>query len=453
MVQTINPKNEKLIASYPEQSMDEVLPIIEQMQKDYERWRNFSLEHRAAQMKKLAELLREQIIDLAQIISNEMGKPIKQAKDEIRKCAKCCEHFAREASHYLRAHLITTDMQKSWISYQPLGIVFAIMPWNYPFWQIFRAAIPALMAGNAMVVKPAPITSGCAYAIEKLFREADFPANLLRVLVLDNKTAASLMAESEIIGVTFTGSAAAGKLIAAEAGKNLKKTVLELGGNDPYLILADADLDKAVENTITSRLNNCGQVCIAAKRIIVHQDVYEETIEKLQEMLKSYIMSDPLNEDCKLGPMARDDLRKKLDEQVQKTIKDGAKLLWGGEIPKQKGFYYPPTLLVDVKPGMCAFEEELFGPVLTVIKAESDEEAIQLANQSEYGLAAAVFTLDIKKGEYIANQINSGTCYVNHFVFSDPRLPFGGIKSSGYGRELSLEGMLEFVNIKTIAIQ
>lgn len=386
-------------------------------------------------------------------MTQEMGKPISAGRAEIEKCAWVCEHYAENAEGYLQARTVQTEMKKAMVCYQPLGVVFAIMPWNFPFWQVFRFAVPALMAGNAAILKHAPISTGTGNKIAELFIEAGFPEHLFQHFILDNDLAAKVISNEKIVAVTLTGSEKAGATVASNAAQHLKKAVLELGGSDPYVVLHDADLDLTAKAVVTSRLNNAGQVCIAAKRVIAVEPIYNPLVEKIKELMANYHMGDPLDEKTNMGPMARDDLRKALHEQVQRSVESGAKLIEGGEMPKRKGFYYPPTLLVDVKKGMAAFDEELFGPVIAITKAQDEADAIRLANETQYGLGAAVFTQDLARGEHIARyDIDAGACFVNAFVASDPRLPFGGIKRSGFGRELSREGILEFVNTKTIAI-
>ncbi|MCL9685577.1 NAD-dependent succinate-semialdehyde dehydrogenase [Legionella maioricensis] len=452
-IQTINPATEETLDSYECLSESLINKKIESGHEAYLSWKKTSFSQRQGLMLQLARVLKERRDELALLMSQEMGKPITAGKAEIDKCAWVCEHYAEHAETYLAPRFIQTEMKKAKVCYNPLGIVFAIMPWNFPFWQVFRFAAPTIMAGNAALLKHAPISSGTGNKIEQLFIEAGFPAHLFQHLIVDNEGAAKVIEHRHISAVTLTGSERAGSIVAAHAGKFLKKSVLELGGSDPYLVLEDADLDLAAHCVVTSRLNNSGQVCIAAKRIIAPKSIEQELIDKIIHHMTPFKMGDPQDPKINLGPLARKDLRDTLHEQVEKSVKQGAKLLCGGIIPSGKGFYYPPTLLTHVKPGMTAFEEELFGPVIAVSFVDDEKEAIAYANKSQYGLGAAVFTRDLKKGEYIAtHEIEAGVCFVNSFVASDPRLPFGGIKHSGYGRELSEEGILEFVNTKTIAI-
>ncbi|RUR13197.1 NAD-dependent succinate-semialdehyde dehydrogenase [Legionella sp. km772] len=452
-IQTINPATEQILASYDCLSDKEIHHKIKAGQDAYLSWRTTDFATRKKKMRRMTRLLREQTNASAELMSLEMGKPITPGRAEIEKCARLCEHYIEHVEEYLAPRIINTEMRLAKVCHNPLGIVFAIMPWNFPFWQVFRFAVPTILAGNAALLRHAPISTGTGNKIQELFEQAGFPPSLFQHLIVDNNGASTIIEHPLIIAVTLTGSERAGRSVAEQAGKNLKKSVLELGGCDPYLVLEDADLELAAQNIVSSRLNNTGQVCIAAKRVIVIKTIEEQLLEKIQQHMSHFTTGDPLDPQTKLGPMARKDLRETLQIQVEKSLKQGAKLLGGGIIPDGRGFYYPPTLLTRVKPGMPAFDEELFGPVIAICSAENEEEAIRLANMGQYGLGAAVFTKDLKRGERIATEeIESGVCFVNALVASDPRLPFGGIKNSGYGRELSKEGILEFVNTKTIVV-
>ncbi|HDY2642982.1 TPA: NAD-dependent succinate-semialdehyde dehydrogenase [Legionella pneumophila] len=452
-IQTVNPTTEEVLNNYTCLDFDSIDKKIAFGYEAYLNWKDSKFDIRRSLMLNLAQILKDKKQELAHLMALEMGKPITAGRAEIEKCAWVCEHYAENAEQYLMPRTVQTEMKTAKVCYRPLGIVFAIMPWNFPFWQVFRFSAPTIMAGNGAILKHAPISSGTGNKIEELFRDAGFPSSLFQHLIVDNDGASHIIENQFVTAVTLTGSERAGQSVAAHAGKNLKKSVLELGGSDPYLILEDADLDLAAQCIVASRLNNTGQVCIAAKRVIALQSIEKELISKIKELISKYKMGDPLDPNINLGPMARKDLRENLHSQVEKSVKQGAKLLLGGIIPEGKGYFYPPTLLTDVKPGMTAFDEELFGPVIVIITAKNESEAISLANMSQYGLGAAVFTKDLNKGEHIATyEIEAGACFVNAFVASDPRLPFGGIKRSGYGRELSREGILEFVNTKTIAI-
>lgn len=451
--QTINPATEEVLDCYDYLNEPLIDKKIEAGHEAYLSWKKTSFSTRQGLMLHLAHILEEKRDELALLMSQEMGKPITAGKAEIDKCTWVCEHYAEHAETYLAPRFIQTEMKIAKVCYNPIGIVFAIMPWNFPFWQVFRFAVPTIMAGNAAILKHAQISTGTGNKIEQLFKEAKFPSHLFQHLIVDKDGAAKVIEHPYISAVTLTGSERAGSTVAAHAGKFLKKTILELGGCDPYLVLEDADLELAAHCIVTSRLNNNGQVCIAAKRVIALKSIEQELTDKIIHHMSLYKMGDPLDPKVNLGPLARKDLRDTVHAQVEKSVKQGAKLLCGGIIPDGKGFYYPPTLLTDIKPGMVAFDEELFGPVIAISSVSDEKEAIAYANKSQFGLGAAVFTRDLKKGEYIAtSEIEAGVCFVNSFVASDPRLPFGGVKHSGYGRELSKEGILEFVNTKTIAI-
>lgn len=454
MISSINPANNRVIASYEEMTPSRITSILNECNNDYLKWKNTSINDRSVKMLKAASVLRQKKNEFASIMTLEMGKPIKQAKVEIEKCAWVCKYFAENASRFLNDKHISTDYEKSYVTFNPLGVIFAIMPWNFPFWQVFRFAAPTLMAGNAAVLKHSSNVTGCALAIEQIFAEAGFPKNLFRTLVVSSKKIGPVISSDIVKAVSLTGSVPAGKSVAAAAGKVLKKCVLELGGSDPYIVLDDAELERTVDCCVTARLLNGGQSCIAAKRFIVVESIYDKFEELFVQKMAAAKMGDPLNEENELGPQARTDLRDELHSQVTKSIEMGALLLLGGNVPQSAGAYYPPTVLSNVKPGMPAYDEELFGPVAALIKVKNTEEAIAVANDTSFGLGGAVFTADAIKGEDIAkNKIYTGTCCVNDFVKSDPRLPFGGINESGYGRELSEFGIKEFVNIKTVIVK
>lgn len=452
-IKTINPTTEAEIKTYNEMSITEVNEILKKVTAAQKEWQLKDINLRAENLFQIANLLEKNKTRYAELITTEMGKPITAALAEIEKCQWVCNHYAKHGALYLQPRMIDSNIKKSYVTYQALGNIFAIMPWNFPFWQVLRFAAPNVMVGNGCVLSHAPISTGAALEIEALFEIAGFPKNLFRTLIIDNETAKQVIQHELIAGVTLTGSDRAGRLVAKAAGEALKKVVLELGGNDPYIVLADADLSLAAEQIVKSRLNNSGQVCISAKRIIVEKSVKETLVSLIKNKLLTYKMGDPLKPETNIGPLARDDLRKKVHQQVCDSIEKGAKLVCGGEIPSRQGFYYSPTLLLDVAAGMPAFDEEIFGPVISVCEAQDEKDAVFLANQSIYGLSAVIFTKDIEKGEAIArDQLAAGTCYVNGLVSSDPRLPFGGIKSSGFGRELSIEGMHAFANIKTVGV-
>ena len=454
MLTSINPANNKLIKSYNEMTSEESSNIISLTNESFIKWKETSFKQRSELMKNAAKVLRENSEEYSVLMTLEMGKPIIQSRSEVEKCAWVCEYYADNAEKFLKDEIIKTDATKSFVSFQPLGIVLAIMPWNIPIWQVFRFAAPNLMAGNAGLLKHASNVSGCALAIEDVFRKAGFPENLFRALLVTSKNVKEVIANEKVQAVTLTGSVPAGKSVASLSGSLIKKTVLELGGSDPYVILEDADLEKAALSCVTSRLINAGQSCIAAKRFIVVESVYDEFEKLFFEIMSNKKMGDPLDVGNDLGPQASIALRDELHDQVLRSVKQGAEIILGGTIPETDGAFYPPTILRNVKPGMAAFDEELFGPVAALIKANDESDAINLANKSIFGLGAAVFTKDLKRGERIAKEkLNAGCCFVNDFVKSDPRLPFGGIKESGYGRELSPFGIKEFVNIKTVYIK
>ena len=454
MLQSINPFNQKLIHEYVELSHKEIQVKLKNSAKAFQKWRLTSFREREFLLLNISHNLKKNIAKYAKLMTLEMGKPISESRAEIEKCAWLSEYYAENGQSFLKPNMITTDATKSFVAFQPLGTILAVMPWNFPFWQVFRFAIPAILAGNTGLLKHSSNVSGCALTIEEIFCAAGFPKNVFQTLLIGSDKVADIIDNPEIKAVTLTGSTPAGKAIAAKAGEALKKTVLELGGSDPYLILDDADLKKTAQCCAISRLINTGQSCIAAKRFIAIESIVQEFEELLVQYMKKVNMGNPLKEKNTIGPMARLDLRDELHEQVKRSVELGAELVLGGKIPKGKGAFYPPTILTNVRPGMPAFDEELFGPVAAIISAKDEAEAIALANNSVFGLGAAVFTKDIKRGEQIATfQLEAGNCFVNDFVKSDPRLPFGGIKQSGYGRELSDFGIREFVNIKTVYIK
>jgi succinate-semialdehyde dehydrogenase/glutarate-semialdehyde dehydrogenase len=452
-LRSINPATHKPVSSHAVFSAADTSAIIDATHTAWLQWRDMELPARAAVLRAVAARLGAGTRELAELATLEMGKTIRSARAEIEKCTWVCEYFADNAARFLHDEPVRTEAGRSYIRFEPLGVVLAVMPWNFPFWQLFRFAAPALMAGNACVLKHASNVSGCALAIEKLFREAEAPGNLVRTLLIGSDQVEDVIWNDKIRAVTLTGGTGAGREIAAAAGRALKKNVLELGGSDPYIVLADAEVEKAAGICAASRLINNGQSCIAAKRFIVVDAVYEKFAAAFVKKMKAARLGDPLHEDTELGPLARADLREQLHKQVTASIEQGALRLLGGEIPQGDGNFYPATVLTDVKPGMPAFDQELFGPVAALIRAADTDEAIALANKSSYGLGAAVFTDNIKKGEEVARKLDAGFCAINDSVRSDPRLPFGGVKDSGYGRELSHYGIKEFVNIKTVYIK
>lgn len=449
---SINPANEKEIASYKRISEKTALEKIAKANETFNSWKNTSSSERSKLMNRLADIFDKNKEKYAQLATQEMGKIIGQSRNEIEKCAKICRYYADNAEELLANKIVKTEASKSYVAFQPLGVVLAVMPWNFPFYQVIRFAAPCLMAGNTGVLKHASNVQGCAFALEDAFKQAGFPKSIFTNLNVETDSIKKIIENKNIVAVTLTGSEPAGRSVAKIAAENLKKTVLELGGSDAYIILEDADLDQATDLATFGRLQNNGQTCIAAKRFIVVDEIYDEFLKLFKEKMQDAKMGEPTNEDVYYGPMARIDLRNEIHKQVEKTIKQGGKLVLGGNIPNRKGAYYPATILADLKPGMTAFDEELFGPVASVIKANDENDAIQLANNSTFGLGAGVITGDAERGEKIALQLEAGNSFVNKLVVSDPRLPFGGIKNSGYGRELSSYGIREFTNTKSVWI-
>ena len=453
-ITSVNPATGQTVREYPVMDATTVRKTVAAVDRAYKKWRRTSFAERATLMRAAARVLRERAVEFAEFMAVEMGKPVKGGRGEAEKCAWVCDYYADNAAAMLADEPISSDATRSFATFQPIGVILAVMPWNFPFWQVFRFAAPALMAGNTAVLKHASNVPGCAIAIEEVFKQAGFPEDVFRTLLIDNKIAKLVIRNKHVRAVTLTGSTAAGQSVGATSGKALKKCVLELGGSDPYLILEDADLELAAKACVTSRLINSGQSCIAAKRFIVVESVAAEFERLFVERMRAARMGDPLSEESDVGPQARVDLRDELHDQVQRSIAKGARLVLGGQVPEGPGAYYPPTVLADVKKGMAAFDEELFGPVAAIIPVKNERAAIRAANDSVFGLGAAVFTRDSARGERIAaTELEAGCCFVNDFVKSDPRLPFGGVKESGFGRELSHYGIKEFVNIKTVAVK
>ena len=450
---SVNPATGSVLANYDIYDDVKLKKALQLAHKTYNEWRLFSLKERGVVLKNIAAELRKQKQKLAELATAEMGKPIQQSLDEVEKCAKTFEFYAKESPKFLADEIVETDAKKSYVSFQPLGVVLAIMPWNFPYWQVFRAMGPAIMAGNTMLLKHASNISGCALAIENVIKKAGAPKGLFQTLLLPSSQMRDLIADPVISAVTLTGSTAAGKEVAAAAASHIKKQVLELGGSDAYIVLEDADMDSAVTISVNGRLVNSGQSCVAAKRFVAVKAIRKEFESLMVAQMKAATFGDPMDRNNKIGPLARLDLRDTLHAQVQKSIELGAKLLCGGYIPEGDGAYYPPTVLTNVKKGMPAYDEELFGPVAAIIEAKDEKDAIRIANDSIYGLGAGIFSKNRKRAEQIAaKDLQAGNCFVNAFVHSDARLPFGGVKQSGYGRELSIFGIREFVNVKTVFI-
>ena len=451
---TINPASAEVLAVYPFMSDGQVEDALAAARAAQREWRGVGVDERARIVGEFAREFHARRGHLAEIITMEMGKPIGESLAEVEKCAGGCEYYSENGPGFLGDRVVETEAWRSYVTFQPLGLVLAIMPWNFPLWQVVRAAVPALIAGNGVLLKHAPGVPGCALELVKLFTAAGLPEGVFTNLFIDVDAAGGLIRDARVQGVTLTGSTRAGRSVAAIAGARIKTCVLELGGSDPYIVLEDADLPRAVEACVTGRLINGGQSCIAAKRFIVHEAVADEFTEAVVARMAGVRVGDPMAAMTDVGPLAREDLRDHLAAQVARSIAAGAVCRLGGEVPKVPGWYYPCTVLAEVGPGMPAYEEEIFGPVACIIRAGSEEEAVRIANDTAYGLGAAVFTGDPERGERIARDgIEAGTCFVNDFVRSDPRLPFGGVKESGFGRELADFGVREFVNVKTVRVE
>ena len=451
-IRSINPATGQQLADYEEMTAGSVREAVGKAHSAFLAWRRTGFSSRAGLMRRAAQLLRDNSGQYADLMAREMGKPVRDGVAEIQKCALTCDFYADNAEPFLALEPVKTEARNSFVMFQPLGVVLAVMPWNFPFWQVFRFAAPGLMAGNAAVTKLSSNVPGCALAIETVFHEAGFPRDLFRTLMIGSARVEGVIEDPLVRAVTLTGSGPAGRAVAGKAGLLLKKTVLELGGSDPYLVLEDADLDFAATVCARGRLINSGQSCIAAKRFIVIDKVHDRFVELFVKRMAAAKMGDPLSRDTEIGPQARHDLRDALHRQVESSIAKGARCVLGGAIPTGPGAYYPPTVLTNVMKGMPAYDEELFGPVASVIRVDNDDDAIAAANDSAFGLGGGVITRDAARGERVAAALESGCVFVNDNVRSDPRLPFGGVKESGYGRELSHYGIKEFVNIKTIVV-
>jgi succinate-semialdehyde dehydrogenase/glutarate-semialdehyde dehydrogenase len=455
-IQSINPATGEPIKSYNEDTEDTFKQKIAQTHNAWLEWRASDFNDRSALLINLGDQLYKERANLAKLMALEMGKPVKEGAAEIDKCASVCKYYAEHGAGFLEDQLITTEASKSYVSFQPIGVVLAIMPWNFPFWQVFRFLAPALMAGNCGLLKHASNVPGCALAIEKLVTDAGFPPHVFQTLMIGSQAVSEVIADPLVKAVTLTGSTEAGMKVAAQAAGLLKKTVLELGGSDAYIVLADADLKIAADICASSRLINNGQSCISAKRFILVKEIEKEFTALFVEKMSLRKTGDPFEAHTDLGPMARADLRDELHQQVLANMQMGAKCILGGKIPSFEGnhAYYEPTVLSGIERGMPAYSEEMFGPVAAIIVADDTEDAIKLANDTQFGLGAAIFTKNISLGEEIARtKLQAGSCFVNSLVKSDPRLPFGGINQSGYGRELGSFGIHEFVNIKTVYVK
>ncbi|MBI1939325.1 MAG: NAD-dependent succinate-semialdehyde dehydrogenase [Ignavibacteriales bacterium] len=452
-IQTINPATGKVEKTFKEISLDEIYDTAEKADATFRTWKEISFVERSRLMKNAANILREKKNEYGKILTLEMGKPITQAIAEVEKCAWVCEYYAENAERILAEEIVQTDASQSYVRFDPVGIVLAVMPWNFPFWQVFRFAAPALMAGNVGLLKHASNVQMSALAIEEIFLKAGFPKNVFKTLLIGSSAVECVINHPKVKAVTLTGSEPAGKKIAEACGKVLKKTVMELGGSDPFIVLEEADIEAAAKTAVTARLINNGQSCIAAKRFIVVEKIYDQFEKKFVELMNKVVIGDPMDQQTELGPIAREDLLLELDQQVKQSVAKGAQILCGGNRLNREGFYYAPTILANLKKGMPAYDDEIFGPVASLIKVKEESEAITVANDSLFGLGASLWTNDIEKAKQLASKIESGSVFINGMVKSDPRLPFGGIKNSGYGRELSHYGIKEFVNIKTVWIK
>jgi succinate-semialdehyde dehydrogenase/glutarate-semialdehyde dehydrogenase len=453
MLQSVNPASGEVVAEHPVHDDAAVVAAIERAHRCFTGWRRRPFDERASLLQAVAGELARRRDELAELMAIEMGKPLADGRAEVDKCALACRYYAENGEAELADRHIATEQRRSFVHHEPLGVVLAIMPWNFPLWQVFRFAAPALMAGNTGLLKHASNVTGCAMAIEEVFEAAGAAGGLFTALRIGSDRVPAVVDHQLVRAVTLTGSGPAGQAVAARAGARLKKTVLELGGSDPYVVLADADLSLAASVCARSRLLNSGQSCISAKRFIVEDAIHDAFVDCFATELQRAVVGDPMREGTTMGPLARTDLRHDVHEQARRSIDAGATLVFGAELPGGPGAFYPPTLLTGVRPGMAAADEEVFGPVAAVMRAADEADAIRLANDTPFGLGAAVFTTDLERGERIAaTELEAGNCFVNGLVASDPRLPFGGIKESGYGRELSDLGIRSFVNEKTVVV-
>jgi succinate-semialdehyde dehydrogenase/glutarate-semialdehyde dehydrogenase len=450
---SLNPTTNETLKTYSSWDSHHLASALEKTWNAQRTWAQMTLPDRAERMHSVVKLLHERIDEYAALMAIEMGKPVREGHAEIKKCALVCDYYAVHAEHFVQPEMVQTDAGKSYVSYEPTGVVLGVMPWNFPFFQVIRFAAPALMAGNACVLKHASNVPQCALALEQLFRDAGFPPHLFATLMIESADVAEVIASQHVNAVTLTGSESAGREVASHAGRHLKKCVMELGGSDAFIVLKDADLELAATFAVKSRFQNCGQSCIAAKRIIPVADIADEFVSLFIKKTKDLKIGDPMNETTQIGPMARFDLRKDLHRQVVDSIGQGAQAIIGCEPMRGEGAYYPPSILDRVTAKTRAYHEELFGPVAAVIRAANEEEAIRIANDTRFGLGSSIWSRDTEKAERLARQIQAGCSFINGMVRSDPRLPFGGTKASGFGRELSYHGIREFVNIKTVWVR
>lgn len=447
---SINPYNGQVVGRYTSLTEKELEERLSNSQKAFASWRNVPLTERCKLLKKAATVLRDNVEEYARMITLEMGKPLKESRSEVTKCAWVCDYYAENAPTFLADETISTDAHKSYVRHDPIGGVLAIMPWNFPFWQVFRYAAPTLTAGNTGLLKHAPNVFGCAKLIEEVFTKAGYPSYVFQNLIVHHDQTEKIISSDAVKAITLTGSERAGSAVAEISGRHIKKTVLELGGNNAFIVWKDADIDKAVKTALTARMLNCGQSCIAAKRFILLEGIYDEFVLKFTKAVQQLKAGDPLDENTSIGPLARLDLADELNKQVKTSVAQGAALLLGG---KQNGCYHEPTILGDVVPGMAAFDQETFGPLAAMIKARDIDHAFALSEDSKYGLGVTVCTTNTDKAIKYAEKVSDGAYFINELVKSDPRLPFGGTKKSGYGRELAKDGMMEFVNRKTVYVK
>lgn len=445
-----NPATGEILARYPMQNADQLEQTLTHSAQGFKQWRATPLEQRLTILSQLAGQLRQRQDELAQMATLEMGKPIAQARGEVLKCADLCDWYAANGAAMLAPQATQVENQQAWQEFRPLGVILAVMPWNFPFWQVLRGAVSILLAGNAYLLKHAPNVMGCAYLLRDLFAATELPAGVFDVINVDNAGVSAAIKDDRIAAVAVTGSVRAGAAIAAQAGAALKKTVLELGGADPFIVLADADLDEAVKAAVIGRFQNSGQVCMAAKRFIIEAPIAAEFEARFAAAVQALSVGDPLDDANYIGPMARFDLRDELDGQVQKSLQEGARLVLGGEKLAGKGNYYAPTILADVSENMTAFKQELFGPVAAITVAQNAEHALALANHSEFGLSATLWTANLALADEMASRLETGGVFINGYGASDPRVTIGGVKKSGYGRELSHYGVHEFCNVQTV---
>ncbi|MDQ3872532.1 MAG: NAD-dependent succinate-semialdehyde dehydrogenase [Thermoproteota archaeon] len=451
-IETINPSTGKVLASYENSSPEEVSRKVKAAREAFAKWKKLEIAERAEYMRRLGRVMRKNREEYAKLVTEEMGKPIRQSLAEIEKCAWVCDYYAEHAEVFLRDEIIPTEFRKSFVSFEPLGVVACIMPWNFPFWQVMRFAVPALTAGNVGVLKHSSVCLGSAISLEQAFKDAGFPENVFQAVIGDYRAGEALV-QANIDAVSVTGSVSTGKRVAELASEDLKKFVLELGGSDPFVVLEDADLNQTAYMATQSRLLNTGQSCIAAKRFIVVKEVAEKFTNLFVENTQAEVIGNPLDSKTTVGPLVRDSQRQALAKQVDDAKNRGAKVLIGGRPLNREGFFYEPTIISNVNHGMEVVREEVFGPAAPIIVVNNEEEAIREANNSEFGLGASIWTNNIERGIRLARQVESGIVSVNEMVKSDPRLPFGGIKKSGIGRELSEFGIREFVNIKSIVVK